>query len=279
MIGDRTRRIPVASLIQQKVALVKGQLARGPVQFVGEAELTSALIQLTRKTPGRVAFLSGHGERDISDVSDRGISTVVRELRRNGWAVDAHIVTPGANAEFPTDTVVAVLAGPQKALANEDLKALAELLDRGGGVLCLLDPGVSAGMEPLLSPWDVRLSDDLVVDLQDHLATADPTALYVTRFSQDSPIGKGMGSLAAVLPTARRVATNLREPNPHVFVHNFMHTSGSGWAVLAKPGEKELRIDRKRDARGPISLGVACERSQPSPEPGREPLQGRIVVI
>jgi len=279
VIGDRTRRIPVAALIQQKVALVKGQFVHGPMQFVGEAELTSAIIQLTRKTPGRVVFLSGHGERDINETGDRGVSTVCRELRRNGWAVSGHVVTPGANAAFPTDTVVAVVSGPQKALANEDLKTLESLLNRGGGLLLLMEPGVNAAVEPLLNPWDVRLTDDLVVDFQEHLSTADPTALYVTHFAQDQPIGKGMGSLAAVLPTTRRVATNVKEPNPHVFTHSFMHTSGNGWSILHKPGEQTLRIDREHDKRGPISLGVACERTQPSSEPGQPPLQGRIVVI
>lgn len=279
VIGDRTRRIPVASLIQQQSKVVNRQVLHGPMQFVGEAELTATLIQLTRKTPGHVAFLSGHGEHDIHDTGDRGLATVVRELQRNGWAVDSHIVTPGANAQFSSDTAVAVLAGPQKALADEDLKALEGLLGRGGGVLCLLDPGVSTGLEPFLNPWDIRLTDDLVVDLQDHLATADPTALYVIHFSQDHPIGKGMGTLAAVLPTARCVLTNLREPNPHVFPHTFMHTSGNGWALLRSPGEPKLRIDPSRDRRGPIPLGVACERAQPSPEPGHQPLQGRIVVI
>ena len=48
---------------------------------------------------------------------------------------------------------------------------------------------------------------------------------------------------------------------------------------MRKPGENQLRIDRQHDKRGPISLGVACERMQPSPEPGQAALQGRIVVI
>ena len=40
-----------------------------------------------------------------------------------------------------------------------------------------------------------------------------------------------------------------------------------------------MRVDRNRDKRGPISLGVAFERSEPSREPGRDALQGRIVAI
>ena len=278
-MGDRFRRVPVAAMIQQKVISVNGHLRHGPLHFVGEAEITSTLIQLTRKTPGRVAFLAGHGERDITDSANVGIATVAGELRRLGWTVDQHIVTPGAAAQFVTNTTLVVVAGPQKQLANEDLSALEGVLDRGGGLLCLVDPGVNSGLEPLLNPWDIRLADDLVVDLQEHLASADPTGLYVTRFSADHPIGKGMGSLAAVLPTARRVAVNVKNPNPSVFTANFMHTSGNGWAVVYRPGERALKVDRQHDKRGPISLGVASERSQPFAEPGRDPLQGRIVVI
>ena len=246
---------------------------------MGEAVLTSALIQLTRKTPGAVAFLSGHGEKSPDDASERGASAVAKELSRNGWTVVPHVVTPGASAAFPSEVTVVVVAGPQTPLSNEDLQALTGVVDRGGGILFLLDPGIKTGLDTFLYPWDVRLGDDLVIDLQDHLASADPSALYVKKFNQDHPIGKGMGTLAAVLPTARRVAVNAVQPNPSVFTCNFMHTSGNSWAVTPKPGTERLSLDRKKDHRGPISLGIACERSEASAGPGQPTRQGRIVVI
>jgi len=279
-IGDHARRVPVASLISQRVAVVNGQMVPGPVQFVGEAEITSTLIQLTRKTPGRVMFLYGHGEKMPDDSSNNGALAAATELHRNGWLVDKYIITPGANAQFAPDTSVVVLAGPRKELSNEDLKALQGVLDRGGGVLALVDPGVNAGLEPLLDAWGAHLNEDLVVDLQDHLASADPTSLYVTRFSQEHAIGKGMGALAAVLPMSRRIAISAASP-PGVFVHSFMHTSGNGWAIQQQPGmqDQHLQIDKNRDKRGPISLGVACERSEQFAQPGEASKQGRLVVI
>jgi len=278
-VEDRCRRIPVSAFVRQRRENVQRQEIRGPIEFVGESEMTAALIQLTRTTPGRVVFLSGHGEKDPHDSGNNGISTVAAELRRAGWQATPHIVTPGVAAEFPSNTAVVVVAGPQKELSNEDLHALQSVLDRGGGVLCLLDPALKSGLEPLLNPWDIRLTDDIVMDLEDHIASADPTGLYVTRFTQDHPIGKGMGTLAAVLPAARRVAMNARDTNPSVFAHSFMLSSGNGWAVSLRDGTQHLRIDKQRDKRGPISLGVACERSQPSAAPGRPPLLGRLVVI
>ena len=277
--GDKYRRVPLKSLVQQKMSTVNGQIVGGMPQFVGEAELTSAIIQLTRTTPGTVVFLSGHGERNPDDASDRGASTVTKELIRNGWTVRQHVVTPGSGAMLSSNAMIVVVAGPQAPLSDEDTRALATVVDHGGGILFLLDPGVKTGLDSFLFPWDVRLGDDLVVDLQNHLGSADPSSLYVKNFNQDHPIGKGMGTLAAVLPTARRIAVNTVQPNPSVFTHNFMHTSGNGWAVTPKPGEKTLTIDRKKDHRGPISLGVACERSEASGGPGRPARQGRIILI
>jgi len=171
-----------------------------------------------------------------------------------------------------------VVTGPRKKLANEDLEAMRKVLDRSGGVLFLLDPGVETGLEPLLNPWNVRLGNDLVIDLQNHLASADPTGLYVIRFETKNPIGKGMGSLPAVLLTSRRVAVASSAINPNVTPSNFMHTSGNGWAIEYKEKEK-LQLDTKRDKRGPISLGMTCERYEESREPGKRALQGRMVVI
>lgn len=279
VLGDHVRRIPLSAMVRQKISMNNGQRVHGPVQFVGEAELTSALIQLGRSTPGRVAFLSGHGEHDLGDTGERGVANLGVELKRNGWAVDRHVVTPGASARFSPETSVVIVAGPQKALSNEDLEALEQLLARGGGVVFLLDAGTVTGLDPLLNQWELRVTNELVVDMQDHLGSSDPTGLYVTRFMADHPIGKGMGSLAAVLPTTQRIGMNAHSQNPNVYVNAFMASSGNSWAVPYTPGEQSFHVDRVHNKRGPLALGVACERMQAAAAPGEKPLQGRIVVI
>lgn len=277
-VGERSRRIPASAFVQQSVRTVEGRQYVGPPQFVGEAEITSALVQLTRESPGRIIFLSGHGQRSPDEQAPEGAARAVAELRRSGWVVHRHIITPGAGASFPVDTQVVILAGPRKRLSDEDLRALQEVLDRGGGVMILLDPGVDAGLESLIHPWNVRLGNDMVVDLKDFVSSGDPTSLYVTRFAKDHVIGKGMGSLAAVVPTARRVAVTNIDPNPNVSTRNFMHTSGDAWAVPYQESSS-VRVNPRSDRRGPISLGIACERYQEFYEPGRSPLSGRMVVI
>ncbi|HEY3243547.1 MAG TPA: DUF4350 domain-containing protein [Phycisphaerae bacterium] len=274
----QVRRIPISAMVRQKILVADQRPVGATVQFVGEAEITGALIQLTRKAPGRIVFLSGHAERSPDEPGSEGLATIAGELRRNGWSVEKQVVTPGSRAAFPADTSVAVVAAPAKKLSDEDLKAISEVLDRGGGVLLLLEPGAATGLEPLVQDWNIKLGDDVVVDLQEHLAAGDATSLYVSKFSQEHPIGKGMGALAAVLPTARRVAVAAKQFHTNVFTNNFMHTSGQSWAVAYQPGAK-LQVDKNRDKQGPISVGMACERFAEFAEPGRAPLTGRLVVI
>jgi ABC-2 type transport system permease protein len=278
VIGDEVRRIPVTSMVYQPVQQVDGRRVRSAPRFVGEAELTAAILQLTRESPGRIVFLSGHAELSSNSAGDNGLSFVANELRRNGWTINEQVVAPGASSTFPQDTAAVVIAGPRRRLSDENIAALNEFLDRGGGVLLLIDPGVDAGVEPLIHPWNARIGDNLVIDLESHVAGADPTSLSVKRFRTDHPIGKGMGALSVVLPTARRIAVTHAQPNPYVDTTNFMHTSGKGWAVAYQTGSR-IRVSPERDRRGPISLALASERYQPEAGVGQAPKTGRLVVI
>jgi ABC-type uncharacterized transport system involved in gliding motility auxiliary subunit len=273
----QVQRIPIASLVRQPTRIVNNQVQRMPAQFVGEAEVTASLIRMTHERLKGVVFLSGHGERDPEDTAAEGAAMAGGELVRQGWTVQSHVVTPGT-VNIPENAEVAVMAGARRGVSDEYLSALQQFLERGGGLLALLEPGVDSGLEPLLTPWDIRLADNQVVDLQSHIATADPTNLYVTRFKQDHPVGKGMGSLAAVLPTARRVAVTTTQPNPTVTTWHLMHTSGNGWAASYQR-QGPVRINPSTDRRGPISLAVAAERYEPPAGPGGQPKEGRLLVI
>ena len=279
-IGDRYRRIPKAALFFQKTEIVNGRKLAGPVQFVGEAEITSAIIHLTHDKPGKIVLLAGHGERTTNETGNDGISRAASELLRSGYTVQTQVIAPGTNAKFSPDTQVVIVAGPRKQLADEDLKAINGLLDQGGGLLSLLDPGISAGMDVLLNSWNIRLNNDIVVDKQDFLSSGDPMSLFVNHFTADHPIGNGMKSLSAVLPTARRIAVIASNPapNPNVNARYFMSGSANSWAVDYQTGT-EVKIDPKKDHRGPVPLGAAADRYQEFSEPGRNPLKGSMVVI
>lgn len=276
--GEKMRRIPARAMFSIPIVERQGRMYKTNERFDGEAELTGVLMTLLHDKPGRVVFLSGHGERDPRQPNQRGLSSVAQRLQKNGWQVSRHVVTPGTLARFPDDVKVVVVAAPVRPLSDENLTALSAFLDRGGGVFFMLEPHIETGLEPLLDRWNIRLGKDVVVDLTDYSGDADPTSLYVSRFDESTALGKAMSGLAVVMPSSRRIAVAHEGRRPEVTVRNFMHTSGDGWAVYAPLAER-LRIDRKRDRRGPISLGAMCERYQERREPGAPAVRGRILVI
>ncbi|RJP25924.1 MAG: hypothetical protein C4527_16405 [Candidatus Omnitrophota bacterium] len=277
--GEKYRRIPQAALVQNKILqVVEGRRILGPAYFVGEIEITSVLLHLTRAQPGKVVFLSGHGEKNPEAAGDAGLSHIVQELQNANWVVQHSIIMPGGNPRFSEDTQVVVIAGPRQAITAEEVNSLRQVLDRGGGILFLPEPGFDADLVSWLDTWNIRLNNDIVADFQSHLAGGDASVLYVHRFDSRHPIGRSMERQAAVLPAARRIGVNLTTPNPSVYATNFMHTSGSGWALEFKESGP-LQLDSQRDRKGPISVGVAAERYQSFADPGHDPMQGRMVVI
>jgi len=276
--GDDFRRIPARAMITVPLFEAEGRLRQSRPRFDGEAELTGVLLNMLHDSPGRVVFLSGHGERDPQDASDRGLSAVAQRLRQAGWEIARQVITPGVLARFPDDTRAVVVAAPIRRLSDENITALTRFLDAGGGVFFMLEPHVETGLEPLLSAWNIRLGADVVVDLTDYSGDADPTSLYVTRFETTAALGRVMSGLAVVMPGTRRIAVAQEGRRREVSVRNFMHTSGNGWALYARPGER-LRVDPSRDRRGPISLGAMCERYIERREPGQPPVRGRMLVL
>ncbi len=276
--GNALRRIPSRAMVSIPLFEREGQMRQRRPRFDGEAELTGVLLNMIHDSPGRVVFLSGHGERDPQSAEAQGLSTVAQRLRQGGWQIARHVVSPGALARFPEDAKVVVAAAPLRRLSDENITALRAFLDRGGGVFFMLEPHVETGLEPLLGHWNIRLGNDVVVDLTDYAGDADPTSLYVTRFEPTAALGRVMSGLAVVLPGARRIAVAQQGRRAEVTVRNFMHTSGQGWALYAQPGDR-LRVDPSRDRRGPISLGAMCERYQERREPGAPPVRGRMLVI
>lgn len=276
--GGNIRRIPARAMFRVPIYETRGQMHAGSARFDGEAELTGVLLTMLHDEPGRVVFMSGHGERDPGSTDAMGFSTASQRLQQNGWRVNRQVIVPGAMARFPQDAKVVVVAAPIRRLSDENLVALHEFLDRGGGVFIMLEPHTDTGLEPLLNAWNIRLGNDIVVDLTDYSGDADPTSLYVSRFDETAAMGKAMAGLAVVMPTARRIAVAHQGRVADVVVRNFMHTSGNSWAVYSEPAER-MRVDASRDRRGPISLGAMCERYVERRDPGAPPIRGRMLVM
>ena len=105
---------------------------------VREEDLTNALIKLQRKETKKIYFVQGHGEKDPGSTERGGYSEAKKGLEDQGFKVET--VNLASEAKVPDDAKVVVVAGPTAEPFPQELQYLTDFLNRGGGVLVMIDP-------------------------------------------------------------------------------------------------------------------------------------------
>jgi ABC-type uncharacterized transport system involved in gliding motility auxiliary subunit len=228
-----------------------------------EAQLTEAVVRVTRPTARRAAFLTGHGERGLRDGARAGFSAAAGALAAAGIdAREAFLLRASADDRVldPAETDALVVAGPSKDLLPEERAAIERFLDEGGALLALVDPGPCPELGAILEREGILLGDDIVVDRQSKLFGADILVPVVSRYPQ-TEITRAFEA-PTFFPIARSVALAREAP------------AGSERAVLVETGEgswgerdtafllaeRKAAFDSARDRRGPVPLAALAER-------------------
>ncbi|MGH8999274.1 MAG: Gldg family protein [Acidimicrobiia bacterium] len=158
------------------------ELLRAPTQLA----LTSTLLRLSRPARPIVCMTAGHGERDIGDRTEVGLTSLAGALRELGFSVQRlALAAAGAPEKLQTCAVV-VVAGPRVAFLPAELELLAAYTDDEGRLLILADPAAKepiGQLNELLDPWGVRLGTSVVRDAS--ALANDPSSIV----SLDYPAG------------------------------------------------------------------------------------------
>ncbi|HUV94984.1 MAG TPA: GldG family protein, partial [Anaerolineae bacterium] len=120
---DVQRRLALEYQVSRDGTIIFERGDRREVTFgVGEQDLTSALLKVTRDEVKGVYFLTGHQERDPESFEEEGYSTLKQVLLSENYAVDRfnYAVTD----TVPSEVAVLVVAGPTKPLSAEETRRL-----------------------------------------------------------------------------------------------------------------------------------------------------------
>lgn len=165
MYGDKKEAIPV---IQSTNNL--------------EYDITSAIVKVTNPEENRLAFLTGHDEKDL----EKDFGEVKKELEKQ-YVVTTQETKKGT--KIPENVKTLVIAGPKKPLTERDKYEIDQYIMNGGKVIFMLDPisreeaglqanPMSTNLEDLLVTYGVRLNQDLVLDRSN--ANAAFSSGYIT---------------------------------------------------------------------------------------------------
>jgi len=225
-----------------------------------EQSLTAGILKVTQARQKSVCFVTGHGERSLTDNDGPGFSRVQKDLERENYTVKP--VNLAEAKQVPAECDVVVVAGPKTGLFPEESASLETYLAAGGKVMVLADPGTDPKLDPLLTPWNISLGNNLVLGVSraELLSGLGAAAPIVTRYGAH-PITETLGKEQRMtfFPMTRTVDAadkkNVQKP-----VTDLLLTSERSFAKLNwETKQKELAFEQGKDRPGPLTLGVAEE--------------------
>jgi len=243
---------------------------------VKEEDLTNAIIKVERTEAKTVYFVQGHGERDLSGSQRGGYADVKAGLEKEGFKVET--LNLASEAKVPLDAKVVILAGPKTEPFSKEFDFLNDFLNRGGGVMAMVDPSPSASLGAFLKDWGVTVDNDIILDVSGagRLMGAGPSVPLVFQYEPHAITDRFKGQMT-FFPLARSIEPS-KETVSGVTVTTLFKSNSNSW------GETDLKhsdatFDEKADLKGPLSMAVAVNKEvQPATE-NRAAVTARMVVV
>lgn len=155
-----------------------------------EAEISAALKRFIVKSP-RVAFLTGHEERDIKKTGDRDYNRFAESiyfrysLINQGFDV---ITLSLAEENIPEDVDIIVIAEMKQALSPEEEQKLNQYIDRGGNLFILGDTKRQGVMNPLVEKFGVRFMPGTLVQPSEEFIPSLIVGNITEKVAQEQPV-------------------------------------------------------------------------------------------
>jgi len=226
-----------------------------------EEAITSAILKVTSTQVKTVCFVTGQGEKSISDTGPHGYSEADAGLKSENY--DTKTINLVQSNGVPDDCSALVVAGPTQAYFPQETSMLTNYLDKGGKALIELDPVTEkdqqpAGLDSLLQAWNIKLGNNIVIDASGmgRLLGTGPAVPLVVIYG-DSPITKQLQRTMSFFPLAQTVSiADQSKPQPQAV--ELLKTSSDSFTIPKLV--EQVSYDAKTDAKGPLSLGVAASK-------------------
>jgi len=274
--GGRKKCVAAKDIVDYKINLSK--MEKKKIAFKGEQIFSSAIQNVTQTVQPVVYFLTGHGERDVTEYNRHsGYSSICRTLRHDN--VDVRVLNIAERHGVPDDCSALIIAGPSRKFSGDEVAFLSRYLERKGRIMILLDQNTDTGLEGFLAGWDVKVGTGVAVGLT--TVNGMGRELVVMQYP-DHPITRKLKNIYTVFFVPRPVEPASGKPSsetpvdrPRVFP--LASNTEEGWLETDQK-EWPPRYDSKSDRLGSVSIAVAVEKG-PVSGVEVELKPSRIVVI
>jgi ABC-type uncharacterized transport system involved in gliding motility auxiliary subunit len=266
------------------VLVVKLGAEKVEVTELTESALTNALVKLTRGKAKKIYFLTGHNERPVDGEEagkGEGFQQAKEALANENYTVETLLLA--TKPDVPEDADAVVIAGPTRPFHESEIPALQRYLEKGGGLLVMLDPRAHTDLYAKLAEWGIEVGDDVIVD-QGLSAQGQPLTFFALDYPAH-PITEGFRE-----PTLFHVARSVvPKPEAAPALAAIARSSERSWAErnVDKLFKESLGELDDQDLKGPVPIAVAGQLALAPPppppaegaEPPPAPKQAHIVVV
>lgn len=245
---------------------------------VREEDLTNAVIKVQRSEAKKIYFIQGHGEKDPSDNERTGYAAAKKALEDQGYKVD--MTNLASEGKVPPDAKVLIEGGPTTEPFAQELQFLNDFLNRGGGLLVMLNAPPAPSLESLLKGWGVKVDDDIVLDVSGigRLMGAGPAVSLVAKYESHTITDRF--NQMTFFPLARSVEP-AKDSISGVTVETLFKSNPNSWGKtdLKSLQGREVTVGDKTDLKGPLSLAVAVTKEIKAPSDSGPAVKARMVVV
>jgi len=216
------------------------------VRSADEQDITSGLLKVSRDSQKIIYFMTGHGEPSPTGSEETDYGQIGTLLQESNYAIET--LNLAITDTVPADAAVVVVAGLKTPLLEGEVTDLRDYLQNGGKALLLIDPGIETGINDVLAPWQVRVENKLIVDLQRSLS-GDAVTPVADRY-QFSQVTKDLPMLA--FPLACPIVWD--DTADQSSFTPLAQTSERAWADTDMSEDTTLSFDEGVDLPGPLTL-------------------------
>lgn len=235
------------------------------VTELNELQITNAFIQVTRNKNPVIAFLRGHGETEIENASNEGLSFLKVLIQNSNYDLTSlSLMTLGS---IPENINTLVIWGPKTAFSDQDVEKIDQYLKKGGHLVLALDPNFKGdqfqNLRLMLEERGIYVSNDLVIDKLKHINGSNGTVPMVDKFQGESPIVKDFKG-----PVFFPLASSIKFSRSADIKGEFQPLAQSlpfpaSWAeqTLKEVVDGKVVYSKDVDIRGPITMAGTWESS------------------
>lgn len=225
-----------------------------------EEKVTNAIIQVAKGEKKKIYYVSGHGEKLLSDTGKEGFSEMKEQLEGGRYTVEELILAE--KGAVPADADIIIMAAPKADLLDPEVKAIEAYMAKGGKSLIMVEPTSSPTVKTLLAKYGTVFNPKkTVVELNplQQLAGGNPLTPIVASYSKESEITREAKQIT-LFPVATPIEKS-EHVTPDLKVTPLFFTSAKSFESDLK--ENQVKPNPKTDRKGPLSLAVSVSGKIP----------------